>query len=94
MRKGLAITSPVMEVEVLSFTSARSVLQILTGMLQAQLLVHVTPQAKISQYFKYVQTLNKQQKQLPHNNRLKQLLLKATSYLSKGDYDILPHNKN
>ena len=49
------VTTPVMEVKVTSSTPTRSAPQILTGTLQAQLLVLVTPQAKKSQYFEYDQ---------------------------------------
>ena len=58
VHKGLVVTSPVMEVEVTSLFSAKSVPQILTGKLQAQLTVHVTTKAKKSQYFEYDQTQN------------------------------------
>ena len=72
-----------MEVGVASSTPARPVPGILTGELQAQLPVHVTPQAKDSQYIGYDQTQNqKQQKQPPHNNRPKRLLLRVSSYPS------------
>ena len=50
------VTSPVMEIEITNLTPARSFPRILTGTLQAQLTVYVTPQGKNSQYFEYNQT--------------------------------------
>ena len=79
------VTPSVMEVEVSSLTLARAVSRILTGKLQGQLPVHVIPQAKNAYDFEYIQTRNQeQQKQPPHNNRPKRLMLQASSYLSKG----------
>ena len=65
---------------------ARSVPQIMIGKLETQLPVCVTTKAKKAQYFEYNRSQTKQQKQPPHNNRPKQLLLKASSYLSIGQY--------
>ena len=79
-----------MEAKIASLIPARSVSRILAGKLQAQLLVHVTPQARNSQwYFEYDQAQNNNNKNNPpYNKRTKRLLLKASSYLSKGHSNV------
>ena len=54
--------------------------------LQAQLPVCDTLLAMDTQYFEYNHIQNNKQSTPPHNNRPKQLLLKASSYLSIGQF--------
>ena len=75
--------------EVASSIPASSVPRILTGTLRAQLLVHVTSQAKISQYVEYIYT-RKNNKTLPHNNRPKRLLSKLAPISALGIVTLLP----
>ena len=69
------VTSPVMEVEVATSIPARSVPLILSGELQAQLPVHVTPLEIVHNMLSMTKLKSKQHKQPPHNNRRKRLLL-------------------
>ena len=59
------VTSPVMKVDVSSSIPARSVPRILTGKLQGQLPIHVTPKANYSQYFEHNQTKKETTKLTP-----------------------------
>ena len=52
----------------------------------SKLSVHVTPQVKNSQYFEYIHTWNQNNKNNPHNNTSKRLLLNPSSSLSIGQY--------
>ena len=79
---GLVVTSPVMEVEV-----TRSIPAIHSSTNSAwkscKLNFHYTSLARHN-ILSMTKLKSKQQKQPPHNNRPKRLLLKASSYLSIG----------